>query len=290
MFFRSKQKQDPDGEQYNEQQQLTCAATGGSFTLTFRGFTTDAISYSASSEDIVAALQNLPSLYGAYDTAVSVQFSSSSTQTACTSGGHSWTIEFLQDFGDLPLLVAGVSKLTHSTSGVSASVDVEEAVTGTKESLDCSGRGLCDTDDRLCTCETEFDTSNGYNEEVNIKLLFMTRGQGRSVVEHALGWRSIIVCMLEDMSHRFPPSSLFVTIARFLIFSSHTNKNRKRILRYRSEKFCQKMVALPHAWIVVLRVLPCSTGGAHSSKSNVSLYTVVHDTRAIHRQPSTYRM
>lgn len=62
--------------------------------------------------------------------------------------------------------MAGVGKLTHSTAGVSADVAVVEAVTGTKESEDCSGRGLCDTDDRVCTCEPEYDTSNGYNEEV----------------------------------------------------------------------------------------------------------------------------
>eukprot|EP00752_Nemacystus_decipiens_P007656 g6844.t1 len=157
-------EEDPDGEQYNEQQELTCTATGGSFTLTFRGFTTGDIAYSASAEDVVVALQALPSLYGSYDTPVSVQFSSSDTE-ACTSAGHSWTIEFLQDFGDLPLLVSGVGKLTHSTTGVSATVDVVEAVLGTKESKDCSGRGLCDTDDRVCTCEPEYDTSNGYNEE-----------------------------------------------------------------------------------------------------------------------------
>lgn len=71
---------DPDGEQYNEQQELTCTATGESFTLTFRGFTTGAIPYSASAEDIVDALQPLPSLYGSYETPVSVQFSSSETQ------------------------------------------------------------------------------------------------------------------------------------------------------------------------------------------------------------------
>ncbi|CAN0124304.1 unnamed protein product, partial [Hapterophycus canaliculatus] len=136
----------------------------GSFTLAFRGFTTDAIAYSSSSEDIVGALQSLPSVYGSYDTAVSIQFSASDTQ-ACTSAGHSWTIEFLQDFGDLPLLVAGVSKLTHSTSGITASVSVEEAITGSKESKDCSGRGLCDTDDRVCTCDAEYETSNGYNEK-----------------------------------------------------------------------------------------------------------------------------
>lgn len=156
---------DPDGEQYNEQQELTCAATGGSFTLTFRGFTTQNIAYSATAEDIVDVLQALPSLHGSYDTAASVQFASSETQ-ACTLAGHSWTVEFLQDFGDVPLLVAGVSKLTHSTSGISASVSVTESITGTKESKDCSGRGLCDTDDRVCTCEAEYETSNGYNEEV----------------------------------------------------------------------------------------------------------------------------
>lgn len=88
-------------------------------------------------------------------------------QQACTSAGHSWTIEFLQDFGDLPLFIAGVGKLTHSTSSTSANVAVMKmADTGTKESKDCSGRGLCDTDDRVCTCEPEYDTSNGYNEEV----------------------------------------------------------------------------------------------------------------------------
>lgn len=67
---------DPDGEQYNEQQEVTCTATGGSFTLTFRGFTTGAIDYSASAEDVADALKSLPSLYGSYDTPVSVQFSS----------------------------------------------------------------------------------------------------------------------------------------------------------------------------------------------------------------------
>ena len=75
---------DPDGEQYNEQQQLTCTATGGSFTLTFRGFTTTAIAHSASAEDIVVALQALPSLYGSYDTPVSVQFASTVTEVRGT--------------------------------------------------------------------------------------------------------------------------------------------------------------------------------------------------------------
>lgn len=160
--------QDSNGEQYNEQQEVTCTATGGYFTLTFRDFTTETVAYDASAEDVASALQALPSLYGRYDTAVDIQFSATETQ-ACTAAGHSWTVEFLQDFGDLPLLVAGASRLTHSTSGVSAGVAVQEAVQGTKESKNCSGRGLCDHDEGVCTCEVEFDSSNGYNEEVGLR-------------------------------------------------------------------------------------------------------------------------
>lgn len=159
-------KQDPDGEQYNEQQEVTCRATGGYFTLTYRGFTTKLISFDASAQDIVDAIQPLPSLYGLYDNAVSVQFSSSETQ-ACTPEGHSWTVEFLHDFGHVPLFVPGVSKLTHSTFGITPSVTVDEMLQGTKESKVCSGRGLCDATDGVCQCEVEFDSSNGYNEEVS---------------------------------------------------------------------------------------------------------------------------
>jgi hypothetical protein len=33
--------------------------------------------------------------------------------TACTEYGHAFTVEFTQDFGDLPLMYADWSKLTH---------------------------------------------------------------------------------------------------------------------------------------------------------------------------------
>ncbi|CAM9423451.1 unnamed protein product, partial [Choristocarpus tenellus] len=157
-------EEDPDGEQYNEQQEVTCTATGGVFTLAFRHFTTIEIAYDASADKIVDALEDLPSIYSSYDSAISVQFATTETE-ACVSSGHTWTVEFLQDFGDLPLLVPGTSGLTHTTSGTDPSVVVAESVTGTKENFDCSGRGLCDQDHSVCTCEPEFDTSNGSGSE-----------------------------------------------------------------------------------------------------------------------------
>ena len=33
---------------------------------------------------------------------------------------------------------------------------------GTKEDIACSGRGICDQTSGICSCFTDFDTSNGY--------------------------------------------------------------------------------------------------------------------------------
>lgn len=59
-----------------------------------------------------------------------------------------------------------------------------EAIVGTKESKDCSGRGLCDTDDRVCTCEPEYETSNGYNEEARLRLSYRLGVNCRSLEQY----------------------------------------------------------------------------------------------------------
>ena len=41
-------------------------------------------------------------------------------------------------------------------------LEVIEQVKGTKESEECSNRGICDPTDGYCTCEVNFDTSDGY--------------------------------------------------------------------------------------------------------------------------------
>lgn len=47
----------PSAQQYNEKQQVVCVATGGSFTLSFRGETTGLIPWDASAAKVKAALQ-----------------------------------------------------------------------------------------------------------------------------------------------------------------------------------------------------------------------------------------
>ena len=82
--------------------------------------------------------------------------------TACQLVGATFTIEFVQNFGDLPLLVPGTTGLT-SVSGV-PSVRVSQLIQGTKEDSVCSNRGICDTTTGICTCSNDFSTSNGYNQ------------------------------------------------------------------------------------------------------------------------------
>jgi hypothetical protein len=83
---------------------------------------------------------------------------------ACFDHGTYWTVEFLQHYGDLPRMVVDKRKLTYSNSLANSELTVSKIVTGTKEDLECSGRGICETSSGVCTCSNNFDTSNGYNK------------------------------------------------------------------------------------------------------------------------------
>merc|ERR1711988_1601887 len=97
--------------------------------------------------------------------------------TACqTDEINIVTIEFMQNFGDLSPLVAYTGDLDSggtivmSTDGSTALSDSDgvsyTSVTGDKENLECSGRGLCTAADGTCSCyDTNSDTyvsSDGY--------------------------------------------------------------------------------------------------------------------------------
>ncbi|KDO18480.1 hypothetical protein SPRG_21554 [Saprolegnia parasitica CBS 223.65] len=148
--------QDPNGVQFNEKQVVTCMATGGSFTLAFRGFTTAPIPVSDSAASMQAKLLALPSLHG-----VVVTFSGL-TPTACTVLGHAITIEFTQDFGNLPSLVGNGGALTLTTVGTSPRLTIVTTVHGTKEDAYCSNRGLCDRSTGVCNCFPNYVSSDGY--------------------------------------------------------------------------------------------------------------------------------
>lgn len=143
--------------QFNERQTITCQATEGTFTLSFRGYTTDRIPFAATELQLKAYLQALPSIYNDYGDAITVKYTGINTQ-ACTSAGNTITIEFTQNFGDLPRLVPTSYLKNRNTQPV---LTVAKLQTGTKENAFCSNRGICDIASGICMCSTNYDTSNG---------------------------------------------------------------------------------------------------------------------------------
>ena len=143
--------------QFNEVQKVLCRAGSGQFTLTFRGRTTAWIPFNAKSSELQAALEALPTI-GPKGVKI-VMFNAQ----ACVDAGTSWTVEFLTNFGDVPLMVPNKEKLVFNGGLAGIQLDVAEQTKGTKENEECSNRGLCDGSVGFCTCSANYDTSDGYN-------------------------------------------------------------------------------------------------------------------------------
>jgi len=154
---------DVNGVQVNEKQIVTCVANGGSFTLEFDGQTTEAISFDAAVGDLVTHLEALKNVNSDYGSAIKVTYTGSNV-IACTDAGNAITIEFLQNFGALPLLTPDGSRLDHSSALFEPLITSTSSVTGTKENVECSNRGICEENTGVCTCSEGFATSNGYCE------------------------------------------------------------------------------------------------------------------------------
>ena len=148
--------------QKNDQQKVTCKAGGGTFTLTFRGKTTTHIPYNGNAQDIQTALEALPTLGVGH---VVVLLSGAQACTESGAAATSFTVEFLQNFGNLPLMVGDRSLLfnLNAVSGITI-LSVSKQTTGTKEFSQCSNRGFCDTTSGYCVCNINYDTSNGYDQ------------------------------------------------------------------------------------------------------------------------------
>lgn len=148
--------------QKNDQQKITCKAGAGEFTLTFRGKTTVKIPYNGNAADITTALEDLPTLGKGH---VVVLLSGAQACTESGASATSFTVEFLQKFGNLPLMVGDKSELSNLNAVSGATIlSVSKQISGTKENRDCSGRGLCDKTSGFCVCNINYDTSNGYDQ------------------------------------------------------------------------------------------------------------------------------
>ena len=149
------------GTQYDEIQTITCKSTTGTggFQLIFKGETTKKLPSTATVDDVRHALHDLRTIG---DVHVSIANDGSETgMLLCglpdipqrISPAATFSITFTHDAGDQPLIMLKPS------GGLIMSI--EETLMGTKEWLECSGRGLCDRTTGDCSCFSPFDSSDG---------------------------------------------------------------------------------------------------------------------------------
>lgn len=148
--------------QNNEVQLLECHADFGTFTLSFGRETTAPISVDSSVSQVMSAINALPSLEG-QQPKVAVSWTSG-VDRACISSGNSIQVTFLQNFGDLPLLIPDGKHLGQTSGSEIPLITSQEVVAGDKESDVCSMHGTCDEKEGVCNCFEEWITSNGYGD------------------------------------------------------------------------------------------------------------------------------
>mmetsp|Transcript_20841 Transcript_20841/g.63443 ORF Transcript_20841/g.63443 Transcript_20841/m.63443 type:complete len:684 (-) Transcript_20841:2166-4217(-) len=139
----------------NEIQTFTCQAVSGTFTVSFRQFTTGAIAYDATVADLTTALEAL-------DTINTVSVSYSVGASLCTSDSSNVvSVEFLSPHGDLPQMTTDTA-LLFDAAGTAPTMGVATSQTGTTEEVECSNRGICDRATGVCKCHYGYSSSNGY--------------------------------------------------------------------------------------------------------------------------------
>ena len=75
----------------------------------------------------------------------------------CTVGGNTLVITFTTEHGDLPLLQPDFLPQGLSTMDVRISPYTQ----GSKEMIECSGRGLCSRGNGVCSCFSGYGSSDG---------------------------------------------------------------------------------------------------------------------------------
>eukprot|EP00597_Dinobryon_sp_UTEXLB2267_P019348 CAMPEP_0201102778 /NCGR_PEP_ID=MMETSP0812-20130820/20288_1 /ASSEMBLY_ACC=CAM_ASM_000668 /TAXON_ID=98059 /ORGANISM="Dinobryon sp., Strain UTEXLB2267" /LENGTH=698 /DNA_ID=CAMNT_0047360485 /DNA_START=253 /DNA_END=2346 /DNA_ORIENTATION=- len=151
----------------NEIQVLHCQADNGTFLLTFRENTTVPISFNATASELEYHLEQLYTIGDVLVTFIGGQNYHRVNHSVCSIWDNVTVyIEFLTEFGDLPLIQADTSGIMNYGFGIQNYHDhqvmnISEYQKGDKEDIECSGQGLCDQSVGVCTCFDGFQSSNG---------------------------------------------------------------------------------------------------------------------------------
>ena len=133
-----------------EKQQIGCdgAVSGGNYTLTFRGATTQPIQFDGDAASVKASLEALPSV-GTVEV---------DGELKCSQDlWRNLTMTFTSELGDLPLTSVDSRKL------VGGGYVSSELVAGSKEDVVCSHRGVCDETIGECECFSTYESSDANN-------------------------------------------------------------------------------------------------------------------------------
>jgi len=169
--------------QEDEVQSFVCTAGVGELVFEFRQKTTMTVKVGATRAELVQALESLDSISagglqveysevvehrtcpknwkGGDGAAKCLQYQADHDMMCNVDGNNTVIVTFLQEHGDLPPITVTGTGPHKDKVDVDADGTGAYSRTGTKESVECSGRGLCDRNTGLCKCYAGYASSDG---------------------------------------------------------------------------------------------------------------------------------
>ncbi len=141
-----------------EVQRVSCTASAGSFSLTFRGYTTSVLPYNANPVDLVAALQALPTIGTVLVNAKATSDVPNQLCSSVAASNHYFDVTFVTELALVPLLTTQ-DTLTHATAKV---LSVQRLSRGQGALKECSGKGECNRATGECQCWPNWGSSDGF--------------------------------------------------------------------------------------------------------------------------------
>lgn len=142
---------------FNEIQIITCNANSGSFKLTFRENTTLSMNYN---DSIHVLKERLEQIFTIRKVHVSILNSQLSTSICTPTKNQEIHIEFLTEFGQIPLIKFNNMNLVYT------SFHISQLQKCTKESLECSRAGICNEETGICQCVFPYGSSDGLSSKL----------------------------------------------------------------------------------------------------------------------------